>query len=187
MSRSSPISGGILHVLAGILTLYVMAGQPAQAQESTADEDEVRAAMLFNLTRFVEWPNWKSGDAAAPFTICLLGADASVAALDKVVRGKTVEGKAVNLRRLGKNEDGEGCRILYVAHSERKRFEEIQPALAKAAVLTVGDQGWFLSANGIVGLPLIDNRVRIEINLGAAQRGSLSISSKLLRIATVVR
>jgi hypothetical protein len=187
VNRNTTVRSSVLQVITAISILVAFSQTSAQAQESSADEYEVRAAMIFNLSRFVEWPNGKYSAAASPFDVCLLGADASAAALDRASRGKTIDGKAIALRRLGRDDVVEGCRILYVANSERKRFGELVPALAKAAVLTVGDQEWFVSAGGIVGLPLVESRVRIEINLASALRSNLSVSSKLLRLATVAR
>jgi hypothetical protein len=157
------------------------------AQESGPDEFEIRAAMVYNLTRFIDWPSWKSVAPGANFSVCLLGADSSATRIQTLMNGKTVTGRPVTVHRLNKNEDGTTCHIIYVAHSERKRFEEIAPSLTKAAVLTVGDQDWFATEGGIIGLPLIDNRIQIEINLASAQNSSLNVSSKLLRLATVVK
>jgi hypothetical protein len=56
-----------------------------------------------------------------------------------------------------------------------------------AGVLTVGEADWFLAEGGMVTLKLEAGRVRLEINLGAAQRAGLQISSKLLSLARVVR
>lgn len=178
--------GSILAAMA-ILMLIALGHQALHAQENAADEYEIRAAMLFNMTRFVDWPSYKMSDPNAPFVICVLGSDSMTPSLESLLRGRTYAGRQVTSRRLNKHEGGEACHILYVSHSERKRFEELAPSLAKAAVLTVGDQEWFASAGGIIGLPLIDSRVRIEINLGSAQRSGLNVSSRLLRLASVVR
>jgi hypothetical protein len=59
-------------------------------------------------------------------------------------------------------------------------------ALVKQAVLSVGYQDWFTSAGGVVSLPMVDDRIRIQVNLGVAQRSGLNFSSKLLRLATVL-
>jgi hypothetical protein len=101
--------------------------------------------MLFNVTKFVDWPDWKRGDQHAPFVLCLLGADSSSAGIESLMQGKTVAGKATTIRTLNKNDDGANCHVLYVARSERKRFEQLAPVLTKSSVLTVGDEEWFAS------------------------------------------
>ena len=187
MKKLSTISWTIVRLVVATLLLSIFDRGPVLAQDSAADEYEIRAAMLFNLTKFVEWPAWKVSDAATPFEICSLGSDELVPAIERLLRNKVIETRPVTTHRLIKTQDGTSCRILYVGGSERKRFEELAPGLAKAAVLTVSDQEWFTKDGGIVGLPLTDNRILIEINLGAAQKSGLIVSSKLLRLAAVVR
>ncbi len=54
-------------------------------------------------------------------------------------------------------------------------------------VLTVGDIENFTKAGGVIAFTLEDNRVRFAINVDAAQRAGLKISSKLLSLARIVR
>src|ERR1035441_9031293 len=84
-----------------VLLLCICARGSTLAQDSAADEDEIRAAMLFNLTKFVQWPAWKTTDPTASFVICTLGAYASGPAFEKLLRDKSVEGRPVKVHRLG--------------------------------------------------------------------------------------
>ncbi len=65
-----------------------------------ADEYEIKAAMLLNLTKFVQWPAAKLGDASGPFVIGVLGRDPFGRDLDQQVAGKTVNGHPVVVQRL---------------------------------------------------------------------------------------
>ena len=58
--------------------------------------------------------------------------------------------------------------------------------LRGANVLTVGESDSFISLGGMINLAMKDNKIRPEVNLAAAERAHLQISSKLLRIAQVV-
>jgi len=106
--------------------------------------------------------------------------------LEKLLRGQSIAGKPITLLRLNKNSAVGSCHLLYVGHYDRKRFESIAPELMKQAVLSIGSQDWLTSAGGVIGLPIVDDNVRIQVNLGAAQRSGLKVSSKLLKIATVL-
>ncbi|MGH9668201.1 MAG: YfiR family protein, partial [Bryobacteraceae bacterium] len=59
--------------------------------------------------------------------------------------------------------------------------------LDKQGVLTVADEDCFLSACGVNHILNEDRKVRFEINLAAARKARLTISSKLLQLATSVR
>ena len=54
------------------------------------------------------------------------------------------------------------------------------------SVLTVGEQEGFAVRGGIVNLTKEKNKVRFEINLDAAKRAGLKMSSQLLKLAKVI-
>lgn len=153
----------------------------------SADEYEIKAAMLLNLTRFVEWPASKLGDHSAPFVIGIVGHDPFGRDLDKLLGGKNVAGHPIVVQRLSASQHLEGCHILFVGRGERRKLDELSPSLARTSVLTVGDGDRFAASGSVVGLVVRDNRVQIEVNLAAAQRHGLVISSRLLRLVTVVK
>lgn len=53
-------------------------------------------------------------------------------------------------------------------------------------MLTVGDSEHFAEEGGMIGFFLEDNKVRFEINLGAAEQAKLKISARLLALAKTV-
>lgn len=155
--------------------------------QSTADEYEIKAAMLVNLTKFVEWPAAKLGDAGSPFVIGVLGHDPFGHDLDKQLAGKSVAGHPVVIQRLTAGGKPETCHILFVTRAERRKFEELGTVLSRSSVLTVGDGDRFASSGSVFGLVLRGDRVQLEVNLSAAQRNGLVISSRLLKLATVIK
>jgi phosphohistidine swiveling domain-containing protein len=169
-----------------LLLLIAVGGVVCRAQSSTADEAQIRAAMLFNLTRFVDWPAEKMGSAQAPFVIGYIGDDAVGNGLNNLMRGKQVQGKSILVQNISSAAQTAQCHILYVANSGRKQYKQMAPELSKAAVLIVSERQ--LGDNGIViGLPLVDTSIQIQVDLKMAQYDGLTISSKLLRIAAVTR
>lgn len=154
---------------------------------SSADEYEIKAAMLLNLALFVEWSPSKLGPRNSPFVIGIVGRDPFGQDLEKVIGNKTVAGHPVVVERLGNGGKADACHILFIARSERKRMSEISNSLTQKPVLTIGDGDRFAASGSIFGLVIRDNRVQLEVNIGAAQRNGFAISSRLLRIATVVR
>lgn len=170
--------------LAWFLTLST---QPALAQAPMPDEFAVRAAIIFNLTRFVTWPASKMADPHAPFVVGLLGYDREGAALEKFLAGRSIDGRLIVVRRLGSADRAGQCSLLYVTSTERKRYDALATELAREGVLTVSDDEHFVVAGGIVGLPVSGDHIDIQINLSQAQRSGLTISSRLLHLASVVR
>jgi hypothetical protein len=54
-------------------------------------------------------------------------------------------------------------------------------------VLTVGDAEDFIDLGGMIRFTEADRRIRFEINPAAAERVSLRVSSRLLRLADISR
>ncbi len=152
-----------------------------------ASEREVKAAMLFSFTKFVEWPADSFHQASAPLGICLLGRDPFGPLLDRLVADRSVAGHPIHVKRFHHTADTKGCHVLYIGSSESKHVEEALEAMPGAAVLTVSDTEHFTRRGGVVGFVMEDNKVRFEVNLNAAGRARLRISARLLKLARDVQ
>ena len=169
-------------ILSTALTLAIPSVSVSQAEIS---EYEVKAAYLFNFAKFVEWPPQALARDSTTFNICLLG-DPFEGALEKIVEGEVLDGRRLAVRHVRGGEDLQGCQILYVPASEA-RAPRLFAGLSRQPVLTVGETDNFLSNGGIVRFVQVAGRIRFQINPGAAERASLKLSSKLLRLAMIVR
>lgn len=163
------------------------AGEPAAAVSSPYEEYEVKAAMLYNFAKFIDWPAAALGEAGAPFVIGILGSDPFGARLDAVLRDKAVNGHPIAVRRFALPADVRNCQVLFVSAPDQERVRHILQGFRRAPVLTVGEGGRFADSGGVISFILDDRRVRFEINVDAASRAGLLVSSKLLRLATVRR
>ena|SRR5450432_1776717 len=172
----------------GLLVSFLLASLAtfdARGQSASADEYEIRAAMLFNLTRFIDWPAAKLDQGNRQFQICVLGSDPIGVDLDVLLRNKSVGTRPVAIRHLKSADGADDCQILYVGAAERADFARASTALARNGVLTISERSNADSPGQMIGLPVVEERVRIEVNLGLVQRSGLTISSKLLHLATV--
>lgn len=146
-------------------------------------EYELKAAFLSNFTQFVKWPAKALGDAGAPFSIGVLGDDPFGGALEKIVQGQAVSGRRIAIRRGRRADDVRSCQIVFISKSERGRIAEHIAGLQGAAMLTVGETEQFTRQGGAIGFTMEGDKVRFEINSGAAQRAGLELSSRLLKLA----
>ena len=149
-----------------------------------AAEYEVKAAFLYKFASFVEWPSRSGG---APVCIGVVGQDPFGTALDQVVNGKSVDGRAFVIRRFKSGQELKDCDIVFISSTERGNLRPILAALAASPVLTVGDMPGFCERGGVVNLELLDRRIHLQVNLEAANQARLQLSSKLLSLATIVR
>jgi hypothetical protein len=168
-----------------ICGLLIVRSLGAQVQKPT--EYEVQAAYLSNFGRFVEWPVRAGASERDPFYICVLGQDPFGPLLDAALKGETIGGAPMVAKRVAGVADAANCRIVYVNPSKDTQLRPLLAALARSNVLTVGDIFDFTRQGGMIQFVLDGNRVRFEINLAAAQRAGLNLSSQLLKVAVAVR
>ena len=150
------------------------------------NEYQVKAAFLYSFAKFVEWPPETFPSPTAEIGICVLGEDPFRALLDSTVQSKTVEGRPLTVYRLANLPIGTKCKILFIAASERYRLAAVLDALP-FGVLTVGDLPEFANRGGVIGLQLEGERIRLIVNLTAAGKARLRISSRLLGLATITK
>jgi len=153
---------------------------------AASTEYEVKATFLYNFAKFVDWPAQAVPGSGAAFTICLAG-DPFEGALDRIIQGELLDGKPLMARRITASDDVQGCQIIYVAASEASRSRDIINAAANAPILTVGEADDFIDDGGMVRFVKTGGRIHFQINPDAAQRVSLKVSSRLLRLADIVR
>jgi YfiR/HmsC-like len=163
-----------------ILAATCLPGLRAQVNEY-----QVKAFFLYNFARYVEWPPQSFKSPTDPIVICILGSNPFGAALDQAVAGREVDGRGFVIRQLADIHTGGNCRILFVNAGARKRFHSIAANLHGSGVLTVGETHGFADEGGVVTFKIEYGKVRFEINVQAAEREHLRISSKLLSLAAV--
>jgi hypothetical protein len=170
-----------------LLSLALSCGWTAGGGEArTPNEYQVKAAFLFNFTKFVEWPAAAFPSTNAPFVIGVVGDDPFGKNLDDLVRGETVRGHPLVIKRLRVDEDLTGCHTLFISGSEKGNLEFILEPLISRPILTVGDTGGFAERGVTANLLLVEGSVKMEINLKSAETTGLRVSSKLLSLARIV-
>lgn len=176
--------GRLIWALVAGAALAGAAVPPAHAQGRSL-EYPIKAAFLYKFGSFVEWPPEAFASSDAPVNVCVVGRDPFGPVLDRTVRGQTVGARPVAVRRLAAVTPGSGCHIAYLGGSSEQSVSEASRMLADAPVLTVTDNPRADGA-GAIQFTVRSNRVRFRIDLRAASRSGLSISSKLLNLAVEV-
>jgi hypothetical protein len=156
-----------------------------RAETLTSTEYQVKAAFIYNFSKFVEWPT-ETSEGDKPFVIGVLGRDPFDKALDETVSGKTVQEKRIAVRRYSKIEDALACNVLFISDSEKDNMAKIIERLDHLPVLTVSDIGQFAEQGGMIQLIVDRNRVRFAVNRTATDKAGLKPSSQLLKLARIV-
>jgi len=167
-----------------IALLVLAAPRPARAQP--ADEEyQVKAAFLFHFAQLVNWPIGALSGVRY-LDLCVFDDDPHRQALQSTLEGKLVGTRSLHVRVLDPPEAAQGCSILFLSRDEGRRQATTLRSLRGQPTLTVGETGNFLADGGIIQLRIETDRVRFEINAGAADLSHLKISSRLLLLAVSV-
>ncbi len=173
--------------IVALLTLFasLLPGWSA-AQGGGAGEYQVKAAMLYNLTKFVDRPNEPAGSDPTSFTACVIGRNPFGSSLE-ALNGKPVKGQKMHVSYLSGAEEIGTCQLLFVSSSEKRNLAAIIAAANRRSVLTVSDLDRFAASGGMIGFVEVEGKIRLEVNLDATQNANLKISSQLLTLARIVK
>lgn len=150
------------------------------------EEDELKAAIVFNILLFVEWPAEALPVSGLPLVLCV----GPGAVLNPAL--KSLQGKPLNKTRLEVRDTEPGA----VSPSCHAMFVEAQDGMHAATparpgtlpnLLVISDDAALPSPAAAVILRRVGNRVAFDVNLHAARLAHLQLSSKLLRLAKVVK
>jgi len=163
------------------------AASAAADSHSTALERRVKAAFVFKFVGFVEWPPAAFEDAEEPLTFGVLGDDEFASELAAVIQGRRALGRALRVRTVRPGDPLESLQVLYVARGDTERLAQIARQLQREPLLIISDAPDGLARGSVINFLLVDDRVRFEVALDAAERAGLRLSSRLLSVAYRVR
>ncbi len=166
--------------------LFVMAQPTLRTYAKESLEYRVKAAFLYNFTKFVKWPENAFANAASPIKICILG-DSPFGSSLEAIENKTAGGRKFVIFETKSVDDIDDCHVLFISNgSEKEFFNSIERILEKN-ILTVADKQGLAQKGSVINFTVVNNKVQFEINTKSAERANLKISSQLLKIARIVK
>ena len=160
-------------------------GQMAQGEPPVSREYALKAAFLYNFAKFVEWPKEAFPDESTPIVLCIVGEDPFGTALEPV-KGRPVHGRKTVIKRDVKPDELTTCHICFVGRPEEENLARILAELRDRHALTVGDVEGFAQRGGVIGLVTVEDEIHLEINVDAAERAGLTVSSRLLKLGRII-
>jgi YfiR/HmsC-like len=174
-----------LSALTGLLALLGATIASALESSSSAVEDRVRAEFLVRFSEFTEWPPRVFASPASPFVLCLLGTASQVESVESLTT-RRVKGRPVSMRRISGALNFEGCHQLFVFNKSGYELPDIVAQAENAPILIVADTPGAAREGAHINFYLEGGYLRFEVNLAAARKAGLTLSSKMLRLARLV-
>jgi hypothetical protein len=160
----------------------VLSSSVSAPQQRTAAEHDVKAAFLYNFTRFVSWPAGIPPESE-PFRICVVAEPTITQAVERTMAGETIQGRPAQTRVPASPAEVKTCQLLFIGRVPDERAEPLVAAARESPVLVVGEGEKFPERGGAIGFVIEDGKVRFDVNSGNAQRSGLTVSSRLLNAA----
>jgi len=180
------IRAAFTHIPSLWLLVLLCLSVSALSAHAETGEYQVKAAMVYNMIRFMDWPEDALPATASQLTICVAGTGPLGAGMGGL-QGKLVKGKIIALRQLEPTAGTTGCQVLVMSDLDKPATNRLLEKSRSSAVLTVADSAGFARSGGVVGFVLSDGKVRFEVNQVAAQRHKIRISAQLLKLARIVQ
>ena len=146
----------------------------------------VKVAYLLNFAALIEWPEKSFNNSESPFIICHLGGAQTKALFDTAYAGRKVERHPVEVRHPSSVGDVPGCHIIMITAERSAQAGDFIAATAGKSTLTIGETEGFALSGGVIGFYNDGPKIRFEINLRAAEKANLRISSRLLQLARLL-
>lgn len=173
-SLGPPVVWLMLAIAGWLVPVGHSAAQPASA-------DTLKAEVIYRALMFVTWPASREA-AGRALRVCTL-ADGRVETALQSLQGRPIRQLNIEVRRLARPELAADCQLVYLPAPA----PALKAALTDLPVLVVSDAPAMLDHGAMINLQIEDGRIVFDVELDAARRAGLDISTKLLRLARFVR
>jgi hypothetical protein len=157
-------------------------------QTSTgALENRVKAAYIYNFTKFVYWNTQAQNNNSTPMSITIIGDEPICAILDSFLNQQGITPQLRVKTAKPEEFDLTGCHIVYIGKIAEHKLPVILKRIENTGILSVSDISAFTAKGGMIGFYLDNGKVKIEINMTAVANEKLQISAKLLEVARLTK
>lgn len=167
----------------GTFLFVVLHVAAARCGDKPIPEYKLKAAVMFNILKFVHWP--AANAPGSMISIGILGRDPFGEYGEELIK-KTLDRRTVAVLSADRLRDLKDCHVLFIARSEAPRIREILRSPVTKGKILMGDTEGFGKAGVHFNLLVRDRRIHIEINHHQAKKEGVRISSQLLKLGEVI-
>jgi hypothetical protein len=149
-------------------------------------EYEVKTGFIYNFATFVSWPATAFKGDDDELVLCF-ASDTPAADVLFNLNNQIIRGRRIKVTAYGQEGCPDASHILYIATQDRTRVQELLGIARGRSILTIGEIEGFTEMGGVINFFEERNRLRFKINIDAAKRAGLTMSSQLLGSAQIVR
>ncbi|PCJ98091.1 MAG: hypothetical protein COA45_08030 [Zetaproteobacteria bacterium] len=145
-------------------------------------QEQVKSVFLYNFTNFVAWPA-----ALNTVQVCIYGDEKITGILGFIASQMETSQINIKVREMHAPKVHQKCNVAYIGKKKESRLKEFLKSVEGKNILSVSDIEDFAKKGGIIGFVTRYNKIKLQINPSTAQKSSLKISSRLLKLAEIIK
>jgi hypothetical protein len=163
-----------------LVAALMMAGN-AFSQERPMHE--VYSMMVFNFTKYVQWPDHT---ATGEFVIGVIGNNDVFKTLETWYAGKPRGAKTYVIKKFDSSSDVSDCHVLFIDKSKSGEFEAVNAKVQGKGTLLITDKSGLGAKGSGINFKTVDNKLKFELNQKAIEASNLKVSGALSSMAILI-
>lgn len=153
-------------------------------QQGQAKEYNLKAAFIYNFTKYIEWNELADEDE---FIIGIIGESSINNPLSEIVKTETVNNKKITIRKFAKPADISLCHILFISHNCNFPLEDILEKTSGKGTLIISEKNGYAEQGAAINFVIVKQKLKFEANVKALNAAGLTASSQLLKLAIIIK
>jgi hypothetical protein len=163
--------------------VWLLYGSAVCTANDTYSADTVKAAYLYRFAGYVEWPEEPA--SSNHFVIAVVGDPGVARELRRLLPQHRINQQIGEVREIRDLREIGSAQMLFIGAGRTEILAALGPVESKSMLIVTEDEKG-LELGSVLNFVTIDNRVRFEVSLTAADRFHLKISADLLSVAVRV-
>lgn len=168
----------------------ILTGLPAAAKDLTPEEIDYKADFIVKIVDYVTWPDGAGTGANGEVSIAVLGESPLTPKLRELAAAKTREGTRMTVTTVTLDSNFAGFQVLFITTEDKAELARILKKVENVPVLTISDAYYFARHGVMVNFYTEEvggkEKVKFEVNQITMGFAGLKMSSKLLKLATII-
>jgi hypothetical protein len=167
--------------LIAMLMITLVTGSALQAQERPLHE--VYSMMVFNFTKYVQWPDHTEG---GEFVIGVIGNTEVYNTLQGWYGGKPKGTKTFVIKKFNNASEITDCHVVFIDKSKSGEFDSVNNKVKGKGTLVITDKNGLGEKGSGINFKTIDNKLKFELNQKAIETANLKVSGALSSMAILI-
>jgi len=153
----------------------------ASAQERAIHE--VYSMMVFNFTKYVQWPDHTG---SGEFVIGVIGNNEIYNTLSSWYGGKPRGSKTYVIKKFNSAAEVTDCNVIFIDKSKSGEFDAVNNKIAGKGTLLITDKNGLGTRGSAINFKMVDSKLKFELNQKAVESANLKVSSSLTSMAILI-